>query len=105
MVKYIVIALIVIAIVFMGYMMGVRSENAKPKDSFATKDTSIRDLLALDEGIEELLAKRGMHCTGCPSAVSETVEQACTVHNLDVDEILTCINDYLEDKQRGNQNI
>ena len=98
MVKYIVIALIIAAIVFMGYQMGMRSENAKPKGEYATKDSAVREVLALDEGVEALLAEHGMHCVGCPSAVSETMEQACTVHNLDVDEILSSVNSYLESK-------
>ena len=102
MTKYLVLALIIIAIVFIAYWMGMRSEKGKSETQYATKDTTIRDVLALDEDIEEMLAKRGMHCAACPSAVSETLEQACTVHNLDVDETLVAINDYMKQREQIN---
>ena len=34
----------------------------------------------------------GMHCLGCPSSRGETVEQACMVHGVDVDELLAKVN-------------
>ena len=34
----------------------------------------------------------GMHCLGCPSSRGETVEQACMVHGVQVDELLERIN-------------
>jgi hybrid cluster-associated redox disulfide protein len=34
----------------------------------------------------------GMHCLGCPASRGETVEQACMVHGVDVNSLLTEIN-------------
>jgi hybrid cluster-associated redox disulfide protein len=34
----------------------------------------------------------GMHCLGCPSARGESVEQACRVHGVDVDELVAKLN-------------
>ena len=34
----------------------------------------------------------GMHCLGCPSSRGETVEQACMVHGVEVEELLAKIN-------------
>ena len=34
----------------------------------------------------------GMHCLGCPSSRGETVEQACMVHDVDVDALLDKLN-------------
>lgn len=42
----------------------------------------------------------GMHCVGCPSSIGESLEQACAVHGLDVDEVLQSINEYLSAKKR-----
>ena len=96
MIKYIVLGLIILFIVFAAAWMGQRTENGRSNTEYATKDTTIRDILALDKGMEDMLAGRGMHCAGCPSAVSETLEQACTVHNLDADEMLGAINEYMD---------
>lgn len=41
----------------------------------------------------------GMHCVGCPSSIGESLEQACAVHGLDVDEVLQSINEYLTAKK------
>ena len=37
----------------------------------------------------------GMHCLGCPASQGETVEQACKVHGVDVDELLAQVNKLL----------
>ena len=34
----------------------------------------------------------GMHCLGCPASRGETVEQACMVHGVDVDDLLQQVN-------------
>ena len=41
---------------------------------------------------DTILGEIGMHCLGCPSARSETVEQACYVHGQDVDALLAKLN-------------
>lgn len=40
----------------------------------------------------DILLDAGMHCLGCPSAQAETLEEACEVHGIDVDELLAKIN-------------
>ncbi|MCL2159253.1 MAG: DUF1858 domain-containing protein, partial [Oscillospiraceae bacterium] len=40
----------------------------------------------------------GMHCLGCPSARGESLEDACMVHDTDVDALLEKINAYLSEK-------
>ena len=40
-----------------------------------------------------------MHCLGCPSARGESIEDACTVHGTDADELVAKINAYLADKK------
>jgi hybrid cluster-associated redox disulfide protein len=42
----------------------------------------------------------GMHCLGCPASRGETVEEACAVHGVDVDEFLKHLNAFDEAKQQ-----
>ena len=34
----------------------------------------------------------GMHCIGCPASQMETLEEACAVHGIDVDEVVEKLN-------------
>lgn len=44
------------------------------------------------ETIAEILMAEGMHCVGCPSSQMESLEEACMVHGLNCDEVVTKIN-------------
>ena len=57
-----------------------------------TKDTIIGDILDIAPETAPVFLSIGMHCLGCPSSRGETVEQACMVHGVDVDELLEKIN-------------
>lgn len=57
-----------------------------------TKDTIIGDILDIAPETAPIFLSIGMHCLGCPSSRGETVEEACMVHGVDVDELLTKIN-------------
>ncbi len=63
-----------------------------------TKDTIILDVLQLDPETAPFFLEIGMHCLGCPSASGESVEQACAVHGVDADELVSKINAFLESK-------
>ena len=52
------------------------------------KDTIIGDILDVAPQTAPIFLSIGMHCLGCPSSRGETVEQACMVHGVDVDELL-----------------
>ena len=58
-----------------------------------TKDTTIGEVIRLDERYVDILIGFGMGCVGCPSAQVETVEQSCFVHGLDLEEVLTALNE------------
>lgn len=62
-----------------------------------TKDMKIGEIIMIDFNIVEILMGAGMHCVGCPSAQGESLEQACMVHGIDVDELVEKINAYLKD--------
>ena len=61
-----------------------------------TKDMNIREMVLMDEGIAEILMGAGMHCLGCMMSHFENLEQACAVHGIDADALVTEINEYLE---------
>ena len=54
-----------------------------------TKDTIIGDILKIAPPI---FMGIGMHCLGCPASQGETVERACMVHGVDVNELLAKVN-------------
>ncbi len=63
-----------------------------------TKDTIVIDVLKLDEGTAPFFFEIGMHCLGCPASSGESIEEACRVHGVDADALVTRINEYLKDK-------
>ena len=64
-----------------------------------TKDTIIIDVLRMDQGTAPFFLEIGMHCLGCPSATSETIEEACFVHEADCDALVKKLNDFLAEKE------
>ena len=60
-----------------------------------TKDTLIGDILDMDRDTAPYFLEMGMHCLGCPASRGESVEQACMVHGVDVDELVKKINEHL----------
>ncbi|MEE1279916.1 MAG: DUF1858 domain-containing protein [Oscillospiraceae bacterium] len=57
-----------------------------------TKDTIIGDVLDNAPETAPIFLEMGMHCLGCPSARSETIAQACAVHGVNADEIVSKLN-------------
>lgn len=56
------------------------------------KTTKIGELLEIAPEKAHILLEAGMHCLGCPASQAETIEEACEVHGLDVEEILEKLN-------------
>lgn len=63
-----------------------------------TKDTIIGDILDTDATTAPYFLEMGMHCLGCPASRGETVEEACAVHGVSVDELVSRVNEYLASK-------
>lgn len=61
-----------------------------------TKDMIIHDIIGIDSNLIPVLLDAGMHCIGCPSAQGESLEEACMVHGIDVDELVAALNAKLE---------
>lgn len=56
------------------------------------KDMRIGELLEVAPEKASILMDAGMHCLGCPASQAETLEEACEVHGIDVNELLKEIN-------------
>ena len=56
------------------------------------KETKIGELLQEDPEKAEILLAAGMHCLGCPASQAETLEEACEVHGIDVEELVKELN-------------
>jgi hybrid cluster-associated redox disulfide protein len=56
-----------------------------------TKEMTIGEILRKSPDVAPILLEAGMHCLGCPSAQGESLEEAALVHGIDVDELMTAI--------------
>ena len=56
------------------------------------KTTLIGELLNQYPEKADILLEAGMHCLGCPAAQGESLEEACAVHGIDVNEVVEKLN-------------
>ena len=56
------------------------------------KDTLVGDILDKAPAVAPILMSMGMHCLGCPASRGESIGDACKVHGVDVNDILSKIN-------------
>lgn len=60
-----------------------------------TKDMLIGDILDFDRTTAPYFMEMGMHCLGCPASRGESLEQACMVHGVDVNDMVKKLNEHL----------
>lgn len=60
-----------------------------------TRSMTIGEILTINPGIAPILMEVGMHCLGCPSAQSESLEDAAMVHGMDAELLEEKINAFL----------
>ena len=63
-----------------------------------TKDMNIQDILKVDENLAGILIASGMHCLGCAMSHFENLEQACAVHGVDADALVSKLNQHVQGK-------
>lgn len=56
-------------------------------------DMCVGDILKTSPKAAEVLMSCGMHCLGCPSAQMESLKDACMVHGLNIEDVLSMLND------------
>lgn len=60
-----------------------------------TRDTLIGEILNADRTTAPFFFEMGMHCLGCPASAGESLEEACMVHGVSVDELIHKLNDHM----------
>ena len=66
---------------------------------YISKNTLIGEIVnTYPESVEVLMAK-GMHCLGCPASQAESIEDACMVHGIDPDEVISAVNARINEKR------
>ncbi|MCX4256262.1 MAG: DUF1858 domain-containing protein [Oscillospiraceae bacterium] len=63
-----------------------------------TKDMIIGDVLDLDPDTAPFFLEMGMHCLGCPSSRGESIAEACAVHGVDPNELVSKLSKHFENK-------
>lgn len=58
-----------------------------------TREMTIGEAIRANEAVVPILLGAGMHCLGCPSAQGESIEEAAMVHGIDIDELMTAIEE------------
>jgi hybrid cluster-associated redox disulfide protein len=56
-----------------------------------TKEMTIGEILASNPKVVPVLLDAGMHCLGCPASQAESLEEAATVHGIDIDALMKAI--------------
>lgn len=56
------------------------------------RTTTIGEILEVAPEKADILLEIGMHCLGCPASQAETIEEACEVHGIDVEELIKELN-------------
>ena len=72
--------------------MQMHHRNGGVKMAAITKEMTIGEILRTNPKVAPVLLEAGMHCLGCPSAQAETLEEACMVHGIDVEELVAKLN-------------
>ncbi len=63
-----------------------------------TGDMKTAEVLEKYPEAAEVLEEYGMLCSGCFCAEAETLEQACAVHCMDPDAVISLLNDVISRK-------
>ncbi|MBS3995551.1 MAG: DUF1858 domain-containing protein [Alkaliphilus sp.] len=65
-----------------------------------TKDMIIADVLRMDKGTVPIFMRHGLHCLGCPASSMESIEDAASVHGMNVDTLMNDLNEYFESLEK-----
>lgn len=65
-----------------------------------TKNMTIAEVLALDESLSDIFMGFGMFCIFCHMGSMETIEEACAVHEIDLELLLKKLNENYKPKTK-----
>lgn len=58
-----------------------------------TREMTIGELVRQYPDAIPVLFSFGMGCVGCPSSQAETIEEAAMVHGMDLEQLMTSLNE------------
>ena len=64
-------------------------------NTYVTEKTLVGELVNNYPETAEVLFGIGMHCLGCPASQAESLEDACTVHGVNAEDVVKAINERL----------
>ena len=62
-----------------------------------TKNMKISEILALNELMAPFLMQNGLSCVTCAASQAESLEEACEVHGINVEDLTEDLNDVLRE--------
>jgi len=72
---------------------------SKKSKQLINKSMTIAETVSKYPETIPVLMKSGMHCIGCPMALSETLEQGLLVHGMNIDKIIEELNKVAKKKR------
>ena len=60
--------------------------------SQVTKDMTFASVMRMHPDVVKVLGKYNLGCIGCMGAQNESLEQGCSAHGINVDDILVDLN-------------
>ena len=57
-----------------------------------TKDMTFAQVMRMHPDVVKVFSKYNLGCIGCMGAQAESLEQGCSAHGLDVNEVLNDLN-------------
>ena len=78
--------------------MRIVKSSLKELSQLITKDMLIGDIVEKYPQVVPIIMMSGMCCIGCAIAASETLEEGCTAHGVDADDLVSALNDALKEK-------
>ena len=68
-----------------------------------TKNMKISDILALNELMAPFLMQNGLSCVTCGASEAESLEEACEVHGINVEDLTEDLNDVLREYMEAQE--
>lgn len=68
-----------------------------------TKNMKVSDILALNELMAPFLMQNGLSCVTCAASQAESLEEACEVHGINVEDLTEDLNDVLREYMEAQE--
>ena len=65
-----------------------------------SKEMTIGEVLKMDDSLADIFLGFGMHCLYCPMSQQESLEEACDVHDIDVELLVKILNEKIEELKK-----